>query len=67
MMSLTHPKAYLDVVLDNIGPLESLVLRDADLLPNVLQVAQRFIQARHRLRCEHLATRSEKHDQIVYQ
>lgn len=43
------------MVLDDIGPLQSLVLRDADLLPDVLQVAQRFVQARHGLRCEHLA------------
>ena len=47
--------SHLDVVLDDIGPLQPLVFRDADLLPDVLQVAQRFIQARHSLRCEHLA------------
>lgn len=54
------PRPHLDVVLDYISSLESLVLRDADLLPDVLQVAQRFIQARHSLCCEHLASGTHK-------
>lgn len=51
-----HPTPHLDVALDNIGPLQPLVLGDTDLLPDVLQVVQRFIQARHHLCRQHLTT-----------
>lgn len=55
LMSMWYSLSHPDVVLHDISSLLSLVLGDTDLLPNVLQVAQRFIQARHRLCCQHLA------------
>lgn len=64
--------SHLYVVLDDVGPLQPLVLRDPDLLPDVLQVAQRLVQARHRLRRQHLATgggtgdRGQGTGQLVY-
>lgn len=52
---MVYSASHLDVALNNIGSLEPLVLGDTDFLPDVLQMAQRFIKARHRLCCQHLA------------
>lgn len=49
-----HP--HLDVAFNNTCPLQPLVLGDTDLLPDVLQVVQRFVQARHHLCRQHLTT-----------